>query len=89
MIRPGGVLYLLLIEDNRPKDVMKIMKENSFDFDGIIMKKRAANEMQYIFKFIKIWADNRLESRLWSYQSLLLISIKPTSPSRYSILRLS
>ncbi|KAG0164001.1 HemK methyltransferase member 2 [Apophysomyces sp. BC1034] len=49
LLSPQGVFYLLLISDNRPKEVVQIMHEYGLQAE-IMMERHAGREKQYILK---------------------------------------
>ncbi|CAO3681318.1 unnamed protein product [Rhizopus stolonifer] len=50
LLSPRGVFYLLLINENKPKDVVNIMKDVYKMNAEIMMERRAGRERQYILK---------------------------------------
>lgn len=52
ILTPGGTFYLLLIEDNIPKEVVQIMSKLGFKSETII-ERRVRNERQLVIKFYK------------------------------------
>ncbi|GAA5817642.1 hypothetical protein MFLAVUS_011193 [Mucor flavus] len=50
ILSPQGLFYLLLIEENKPKEIVEIMK-NQYGMNAmIIMQRRAGREKQFIVK---------------------------------------
>ncbi|KAG1175059.1 hypothetical protein G6F70_006384 [Rhizopus microsporus] len=50
LLSPQGVFYLLLINENKPNDVVEIMR-NTYKMNAdIILQRRAGREKQYILK---------------------------------------
>ncbi|KAG0735030.1 hypothetical protein G6F23_011884 [Rhizopus arrhizus] len=50
LLSPEGVFYLLLINENKPNDVVKIMKDTYKMNAEIMLERRAGRERQYILK---------------------------------------
>lgn len=50
LLSPRGIFYLLLINENKPKDVVNIMKDVYKMNAEIMMERRAGRERQYILK---------------------------------------
>lgn len=48
-----GVFYLLVIEQNKPTEIMELMKLHGFECE-IIKKKKAFNERLQIMKFTRV-----------------------------------
>lgn len=50
ILSPNGIFYLLLINENKPDQVVQLM-EDSYGMDAkIIMERRAGREKQFIVK---------------------------------------
>uniref|UniRef100_A0A6B2LHP5 Methyltransferase small domain-containing protein n=1 Tax=Arcella intermedia TaxID=1963864 RepID=A0A6B2LHP5_9EUKA len=54
LMAEGGCFYIHLIAENKPKQVIKLMEQHHFKSEGLILKRRAANELLHIYKFIKL-----------------------------------
>ncbi|CAG9564203.1 unnamed protein product [Danaus chrysippus] len=52
ILSPDGSFYLLLIEENIPKEVVQIMSKLGFKSETII-ERRVRNERQLVIKFYK------------------------------------
>ncbi|KAI9269821.1 S-adenosyl-L-methionine-dependent methyltransferase [Sporodiniella umbellata] len=50
LLSPRGVFYLLLISENKPKEVVEIMKNTYSMSAEIMLDRRAGRERQYILK---------------------------------------
>jgi release factor glutamine methyltransferase len=50
LLSPKGIFYLLLIDENKPKEVVEIMKTQYQMNADIIMQRRAGREKQFIVK---------------------------------------
>ncbi|KAF1799020.1 S-adenosyl-L-methionine-dependent methyltransferase [Mucor lusitanicus] len=50
ILSPQGIFYLLLINENKPDQVVQLMKEAYGMNAGIIMERRAGREKQFIVK---------------------------------------
>ncbi|CAO3620343.1 unnamed protein product [Mucor hiemalis] len=50
ILSPQGLFYLLLIEENRPKEIVEIMKNDYKMNAEIILQRRAGREKQFIVK---------------------------------------
>jgi len=57
LLSVGGCFYLMVIEENKPKELQRIMESLGFKSDGIILKRRAHNELLHVLKFIKLEAS--------------------------------
>ncbi|SAM01838.1 hypothetical protein [Absidia glauca] len=53
LLSPKGIFYLLLIHENRPLEVMKMLKEQQGLSSHIALERRAGRERQYIVKIYR------------------------------------
>eukprot|EP01125_Pyxidicula_operculata_P008809 TRINITY_DN2923_c0_g1_i1.p1 TRINITY_DN2923_c0_g1~~TRINITY_DN2923_c0_g1_i1.p1 ORF type:complete len:192 (-),score=14.24 TRINITY_DN2923_c0_g1_i1:809-1384(-) len=53
LMSDGGTFYLLVVLENKPRQIMKIMESYNFTVGGAIIKRQARNEHQQILKFVK------------------------------------
>ncbi|KAG2375394.1 hypothetical protein C9374_010017 [Naegleria lovaniensis] len=53
ILSPNGVFYFVLIEDNNPQEIMKLMSQEEYGSfkSSVILKKRIQGEHLYIVKF--------------------------------------
>eukprot|EP00924_Labyrinthula_sp_SR-Ha-C_P008911 snap_masked-scaffold_2-processed-gene-6.20-mRNA-1 protein AED:0.03 eAED:0.03 QI:0/-1/0/1/-1/1/1/0/218 len=49
-VSKGGVLFLLVIEDNKPEEVINILRQKGFGSVEVVSRRRAFNELIYILK---------------------------------------
>ncbi|ORX75049.1 S-adenosyl-L-methionine-dependent methyltransferase [Anaeromyces robustus] len=54
LLSPGGSFYLLLIQDNKPQEIVDIMESQYNLKYQLVKKRRAGREQQYVLKFSKI-----------------------------------
>jgi release factor glutamine methyltransferase len=50
LLSPNGLFYLLLIDENKPNEIVNIMKNEYNMHAEIIMQRRAGREKQFILK---------------------------------------
>ncbi|KAF0974335.1 hypothetical protein FDP41_006367 [Naegleria fowleri] len=53
ILSPNGVFYFVLIEDNNPQEIMKLMSQEEYGSfqSSVVLKKRVQGEHLYIVKF--------------------------------------
>jgi len=49
----GGVCYMITVDDNRPEELLGIMKERHGLEGTVLVRRKARNEMLSVLKFIK------------------------------------
>ncbi|ORX57768.1 S-adenosyl-L-methionine-dependent methyltransferase [Piromyces finnis] len=52
LLAPGGSFYLLLIQDNKPQEIVEIMESYNLKYQ-LIKKRKAGIEQQFVLKFTK------------------------------------
>eukprot|EP01127_Copromyxa_protea_P003112 TRINITY_DN1297_c0_g1_i4.p1 TRINITY_DN1297_c0_g1~~TRINITY_DN1297_c0_g1_i4.p1 ORF type:complete len:169 (-),score=28.87 TRINITY_DN1297_c0_g1_i4:102-608(-) len=50
----GGCFYMMVILENKPKEIQTIMEGFGFRSEGVILKRRAFNELLHVLKFVKV-----------------------------------
>lgn len=53
VLRPGGVCYMVTVDDNKPEELIETMKAEYGVCGGVVLRKKARNEMLSILKFCK------------------------------------
>lgn len=58
-LRVGGCFYLMVILENKPKEIVQFMKQNyGFRFGGVILKRQARNELLHVlFSLLRLASD--------------------------------
>lgn len=52
MLTPEGVCYLLLLKENKPQEVVDVMKNLKFD-SQLVLQRKIPGEFLYIYKFFR------------------------------------
>eukprot|EP01126_Amoeba_proteus_P025473 TRINITY_DN2541_c0_g1_i28.p1 TRINITY_DN2541_c0_g1~~TRINITY_DN2541_c0_g1_i28.p1 ORF type:complete len:107 (-),score=14.29 TRINITY_DN2541_c0_g1_i28:120-440(-) len=53
LLSTGGCFYLHVIKENRPSDIVEILRNFGLKFKGVLLQRRANNELLHVLKFVK------------------------------------
>lgn len=57
LISPCGLLYLLLVKENKPDEVVQLFARSEVVFDKVVIQRKCRNEDLTIMRFHKMERD--------------------------------